>query len=42
MCALLLRGLGLPLQEAELIAAQASDEIVRLGAYATTPSEGAH
>jgi AcrR family transcriptional regulator len=35
MCALLLRGLGLPAQEADLIAAQASDEIVRRGVYAT-------
>lgn len=35
MCALLLRGLGLPGAEADLIAAQASDEIVRQGAYAT-------
>jgi hypothetical protein len=35
MCALLLRGLGLPGQEADLIAAQASDEIVRRGAFAT-------
>jgi hypothetical protein len=35
MCALLLRGLGLPGDEADLIAAQASDEIVRRGAFAT-------
>lgn len=34
MCALLLRGLGLPGAEADLISAQASDEIVRQGAYA--------
>lgn len=34
MCALVLRGLGLPAAEADLIAAQASDEIVRQGAYA--------
>jgi AcrR family transcriptional regulator len=34
MCALLLRGLGLSAAEADLIAAQASDEIVRRGAYA--------
>ena len=40
MCALLLRGLGLPGQEADLIAAQASDEIVRQGAYATI--DGTH
>lgn len=32
MCALTLRGLGLPGAEADLIAAQASDEIVRKGA----------
>jgi AcrR family transcriptional regulator len=31
MCALTLRGLGLPGQEADLIAAQASDEVVRQG-----------
>lgn len=31
MCALILRGLGVPLAEADLIAAQASDEIVRRG-----------
>lgn len=37
MCALMLRGLGLPGAEADLIAAQASDEIVRSGAYATIP-----
>ena len=36
MCGLLLRGLGLPGPEAELLAAQASDEIVREGAYAGT------
>jgi len=35
MCALMLRGLGIPGAEADLIAAQASDEIVRRGAYAT-------
>lgn len=35
MCALLLRGLGLPVQEADLIAAQASDEVVRQGAFST-------
>lgn len=34
MCALLLRGLGLPSAEADLIAAQANEEIVRQGAYA--------
>lgn len=42
MCALLLRGLGLPPADAELIAAQASDEIVRRGAYATIGSGVAH
>lgn len=42
MCALLLRGLGLPPAEAELIAAQASDEIVRRGVYATTTNGVAH
>lgn len=41
MCALLLRGLGVAPQEADLIAAQASDEIVRQGAYATTCKTGA-
>lgn len=35
MGALMLRGLGLASAEAELIAAQAADEIVRRGAYAT-------
>jgi AcrR family transcriptional regulator len=34
ICALLLRGLGVPAVEGDLIAAQASDEIVRVGAYA--------
>lgn len=34
MCTLLLRGLGLPAAEADLIAAQASDEIIRRGAFA--------
>ena len=33
MCALLLRGLGLPMAEADAIAAQASDEVVRQGLY---------
>lgn len=42
MCALLLRGLGLPPAEADLIAAQASDDIVRRGAYATTHTGAAH
>lgn len=42
MCALLLRGLGLPPADAELVAAQASDEIVRRGAYATTDPGTAH
>jgi AcrR family transcriptional regulator len=40
MCALLLRGLGLAQSEADLIAAQASDEIVRRGAYATAAAGG--
>lgn len=34
MCALILRGLGVPAAESDLIAAQASDEIVRRGASA--------
>ena len=34
LCGLLLRGLGVPATEAESLASQASDEIVRLGAYA--------
>ena len=33
MCALLLRGLGVPNPEGEAIAAQAADEIVRRGAF---------
>lgn len=33
MCALLLRGLGVPPSEGEVIAAQAADEIVRGGAF---------
>ena len=41
MCALTLRGLGIPAAEADLIAAQASDEIVRRGAYSTPSSTGA-
>jgi AcrR family transcriptional regulator len=41
MCALMLSGLRVPDAEADLIAAQASEEIVRLGAYAQAfrPSE---
>jgi hypothetical protein len=39
MCALLLRGLGLPAAEADLIAAQASDEIVRQGLYAAVSQD---
>jgi hypothetical protein len=35
MGSLMLRGLGLAPQEADLIAAQASDQIVRQGAFAT-------
>jgi AcrR family transcriptional regulator len=44
MCALILRGLGLAGAEADLIAAQASDEIVRKGAFsvAPPPTEAAH
>ena len=37
MCALTLAGLGLPRPEADLIAAQASDEIVRQGAHTPPP-----
>jgi AcrR family transcriptional regulator len=33
MCALLLRGLGVPAAEADLIAAQASEDIIRAGAF---------
>ena len=33
MCTLVLRGLGVAASESDLIAAQASDEIVRQGAY---------
>lgn len=44
MCALILRGLGVAGAEADLIAAQASDEIVRKGAYsaATKPTDASH
>lgn len=44
MCALILRGLGVAGAEADLIAAQASDEIVRRGAVplAASPTGGAH
>lgn len=42
MCALILRGLGLGGPEAELIAAQASDEIVRKGVSPTPPGKTAH
>jgi len=38
MCALVLRGLGLPKAEADQIAAQASDEIVRQGLWASSPN----
>ena len=38
MCALLLRGLGVPGSEPELIAAQAADQIVRQGAFRDTPA----
>lgn len=36
MCALLLKGLGLPATEAEALAARTADEIVRSGAFAAT------
>lgn len=44
MCALILRGLGVAGPEADLIAAQASDEIVRKGAFslAAKPTEATH
>jgi len=44
MCALILRGLGVANAEADLIAAQASDEIVRKGAFsvAAPSTEAAH
>jgi hypothetical protein len=44
MCALILRGLGVAGAEADLIAAQASDEIVRKGAFSTAakPTEASH
>ncbi|WP_068876590.1 MULTISPECIES: TetR/AcrR family transcriptional regulator [unclassified Phenylobacterium] len=44
MCALILRGLGVAGPEADLIAAQASDEIVRKGAFsaAAKPTEISH
>lgn len=41
ICALLLRGLGVPATEADLLAAQASDEVVRQGAYAVGQADGA-
>ena len=37
MCALILRGLSVPGAEADLIAEQASDDIVRKGAAAAPP-----
>jgi AcrR family transcriptional regulator len=41
MCALLLRGLGVPVADADLLAAQASDQVVRQGAYSVPqPREG--
>lgn len=40
MCALLLRGLGVPPSEAETLAAQASDEVVRQGLYSDTANAG--
>jgi AcrR family transcriptional regulator len=39
MCAMMLGGLRVPEADADLIAAQASDEIVRLGAYPTAFAE---
>lgn len=44
MCALILRGLGVANAEADLIAAQASDEIVRKGAVAISapPTDATH
>ena len=39
MCALMLSGLRVPEMDADLIAAQASEEIVRVGAYATVFAE---
>lgn len=45
MCALVLRGLGVPAAEAEMIAAQASDQVVRQGAYVVArhgPAGAAH
>ncbi|MEW5685201.1 MAG: helix-turn-helix domain-containing protein [Pseudomonadota bacterium] len=44
MGALILRGLGVPAAEADLIAAQASDEVVRKGAFSVPPptTESAH
>jgi len=39
MCALMLSGLRVPEMDADLIAAQASEEIVRVGAYATAFAE---
>jgi AcrR family transcriptional regulator len=42
MCALMLSGLRLPDAEADLIAAQASEEIVRLGTYAQSFHAGAN
>ena len=49
LCCLMLRGLGVPFAEADLLASQASDSIVRSGAYAdrsaqpeggSTPDDG--
>jgi AcrR family transcriptional regulator len=39
MCALMLSGLRVPEMDADLIAAQASEEIVRIGAYTTAFAE---
>jgi AcrR family transcriptional regulator len=42
MCALILRGLGVPVAEADLLAAQASDEMVRQGPGALPHPDRAH
>jgi AcrR family transcriptional regulator len=42
MCALLLRGLGVASPEAETIAAQAADEIVRRGVFSQTATAESH
>ena len=40
MCALVLRGLGVPIPEAERLAAQASDELIRQGKYPAASARG--